>query len=377
MQNRLRIGLVGFGSMGRTHAYCVSALPFFYQGLPFQAVISALCTTDLKKTERLCREYGIEKACKDDIEMIGDPDIDIIDICTPNKYHYETARRAILAGKHVLCEKPLCTDPEQAQELADLAQKSGLVCGMVFNNRHLPAVIRAHELITEGKLGRILSFSFSYLHNSDLDPNKPSGWKQDLAVSGGGTLYDLGPHVIDLCHWLVGDLSSISAYAQIAFQSHPDAYGRQVPTNANEAFYMLARTAGGACGTIVCSKIENGTDDDLHFRVNGTGGSLSFSLMEPDYLDYYCADVPNRPHGGISGVTRISCGGRYDAPGGSFPSPKAPIGWLRGHVHSYYAYLNSVFSKNAFSPSFSDGAYVQKILSAANKAAETGKDVTV
>ncbi len=372
----LNIGLLGFGFMGKTHLWTVKNLPFFYD-LPFTAEVTAVCASgkDPKKSETIAKTYGIPRAA-DEAAILSDPTIDIIDICTPNPHHFETAKAALRAGKHVLCEKPLTVTAAEARELAELAKASGLTCGTVFNNRYLAPVMRAKQLIDEGRLGRILSFDFSYKHNSCIDPDRRVGWKQ-TAEAGGGTLFDLGPHVIDLCHFLCGKVATVTARSQIAFPTHLKADGEQWVTNADEAFYMICELDSGAVGNITVSKLTQGANDELTFSVNGTLGSLSFSLMDPNYLGFYDATAVGSPMGGVRGYTRIECVGRYPAPALGFPTPKAPAGWLRGHIGSMAAYLSAVAEGRPASPSFEDGAYVQAVMEAAQKSAEARREVTL
>ena len=133
----MRIGLLGFGGMGRTHAYAVANLPFFYRDLPFTARIHGVCTKNPENARVAAQTYGFPVAAQNEDELIASPDIDVIDICTPNIYHYETLRKALRAKKHVYCEKPLCVSEEQAWEIASLAEEMGVTAGVVFNNRFL------------------------------------------------------------------------------------------------------------------------------------------------------------------------------------------------------------------------------------------------
>ena len=132
----VRIGLVGAGFMGKTHLWSVRNLPFFYKTaeLGFTAKVAAVCASTPERGEMFAREYGIPRVATVE-EMIADPNIDVIDICTPNPLHFEVARAAVLAGKSVLCEKPLTVTAAEAYELARLAEERGVVCGTVFNNR--------------------------------------------------------------------------------------------------------------------------------------------------------------------------------------------------------------------------------------------------
>ena len=378
MKKHLNIGMVGFGAMGKTHAYSIASLPYFYSPLPFVASVRAICTTSQEKSERICDELGFARAYTDAYEMIADPEIDIVDICTPNNTHYEIADAALDAGKSVLCEKPFTVNCEQADALASKAADKGLVCGVVYNNRHLAAILRAKQLIDQGALGRILSFSFQYNHDSDIDPARFVGWKQDATVCGAGTLFDLGSHAIDLCRHLCGDFTSISGKSHIAFDTHVNRDGTLWQTNADEAFYMTATLQSGAVGQISVSKLAHGTEDGLRFEIYGTGGALRYSLAECDMLYYMDASKPKLPLGGMSGFTAVPASGRYPSPGGAFPAVKAPQGWLRGHVHGMYLYLDAVASGTHFSPDFSDGARVQRIMAAALQSdAQGGKEVQI
>ncbi len=376
-KKEIKIGLVGYGFMGKTHAYAVSALPFFFGDLPFTAKVTGVVTRSLEKSAAVASDIGAQNAFASEAELIAS-DVDVIDICTPNICHLETAKAALAAGKHVYCEKPLADTLAAAEEMALLANNSGRICTVVFNNRHLAAVQRAKQLIDEGRLGNILSFHFDYLHNSCVDPQRKAGWKQTAAVCGrGGVLFDLGAHIIDLAVLLCGKLKSVTGKAQIAYPTRAGSDGSPWVTDAPEAFYITARAENGAVGTITSSKLSTGCNDDLHFQIYGSKGALRFSLMDPNYLEFYDATVQNAPYGGLAGFTRIECVGRYPAPAGAFPSPKAATGWLRGHVMSMYHFLNAVYEEKQNSPTFAHAAYVQRVMEAALRSDECGCEVEI
>jgi predicted dehydrogenase len=378
VKKQYNIGLAGFGFMGRTHAFAVESLPFFYSSIgapmPFSARIGGVCTTSPARSAEVAAEFSLGKAYASFEEMVNDPDIDIIDVCTPNIYHYDMVKAALANGKHVYCEKPLCETAERSKEIYELSKSSGLICGMVFNNHHLAAVKRAKTLIDEGRIGKIISFNFEYLHDSCTHDGKAFGWKQNADVCGeGGVLFDLGSHIIDLALMLCGNIVSVTGRSQIAYPSHPDSSGNSWQTNASEAFYMIAKTEGGAMGTLTASKIAKGTGDGLNFEIYGTGGALKFSLMESGRLQFFDASAP----ASVAGFTTIECGGSYPAPGGFFPSPKAPAGWLRGHIENMYRYLECVNSGTTPSPSFKDGALVSAVMDAALRSDAMGRDCPV
>lgn len=367
----MKIGLTGFGGMGKTHAYAVQNLKYFYSPLDFSAEISGVCCAHYDNAVKAAEKYGFEKSYLDFYEMLDDPDVDVIDICTPNIFHYEELKAAIAAGKHIYCEKPLCTTAAEAEEIARLAKEKNLVCAIVFNTRFMLPVMRAKEIIDAGGIGEPLSFTGRFFHSSATEPGKNAGWKQNKDVCGGGVLFDLGSHTIDLIRWLCGEFESVSGLSQIAYPERLGENGEKWQTNAEEAFYMTAKLKNGACGTISVGKVMPGTNDDHTFEIYGTKGSVRFDLMQPNYLMYYDSEKPAH----LRGFTRIECCGRYPAPSGVFPGVKAPVGWLRGHVGSMYNFLDCVNRNVIPSPSFDDAARVQYIMEKAYESAETGMRV--
>ncbi len=377
MKKRINIGLLGFGAMGKVHSFCVDNLKYCYGELPFEARIVGVCTTSLEKSRSVCDKFGFSLAAANEDELINDPNIDVIDICTPNIYHYETLKKALAAGKHIYCEKPLCVTAEQAQNVALLGIKSGRICNIVFNNRFIAPILRAKQLVDEGKIGRVLSFSAEYLHNSCTDVNRPAGWKQNSDICGGGVLFDLGSHAIDLVYSLCGEFESVIGMSQIAYPLRAGGDGKVWQTNADEAFYMSAKLRSGAMGTITVSKLINGANDDLTLCIYGERGSLKFSLMQPNFLYFYDATQKPDTLGGNTGYTAIECVGRYPTPGGAFPAPKAPSSWIRAHEESMYRFLDSVYTGIPHAPSFSDGAHVQAVMEAAYTSAREGRQIRV
>lgn len=372
----MKIGILGFGSMGKTHAYCINNLPFFFD-TEADVSIAAVCTSHIENARQASKRYKIPLFTDNEDDIIYNDEIDVVDICTPNIYHYETAKKAILAGKHIYCEKPLAISAAQADELASLAKEKGVKCQIVFNNRFLSPIVRAKELVCEGKIGKVLSFSAKYLHSSALDVDKSAGWKQDKEICGGGVLFDLGSHAVDLIYYLLGEFESVMGKSQIAYPVRRGINGMPWQTNADEAFYMIATLKCGAVGTFEISKITTGANDDLAFEIHGERGSLKFDLMNPNFLEFYSTDSKGGALGGERGYTKIECVNRYEHPAGIFPGAKAPIGWLRGHIGSYYSFVNSILSDNATSPSFDEGAYVQRVLECAYTSDKEGKEIQI
>jgi len=195
------VGIIGFGFMGRTHAYGHVNLPLFYDPAPCRTRLVGVATSRRETAEAAKEALGFEVATTDWRALIDRPDIQIIHVCTPNKYHKEQVLAALAGGKHVYCAR--------------------VTHQMVLHNRFFPATMRAKAMVEAGFLGDVLSLRAAYLHSGSVDPNAPLKWKLDADLAGGGVLLDLGSHVLDLVQHLVGPVSVLDCRTQIAYPERP------------------------------------------------------------------------------------------------------------------------------------------------------------
>lgn len=385
----INIAVIGTGFMGRTHSYSAANIPFFYDNLPFKPVLHSVCSRDKEKGEAVKNDWGFLRTESNIDKILADSEIDVIDICTPNACHFDVILKALEAEKNIYCEKPLVISSEQANKVTEKFKnsKNKSICSVVFNNRFSPAILRAKQLMQEDRLGKIISFRCLYLHNTHIESNKnksPAGWRQDIDISGGGVLFDLGSHAIDLVRFLLAgendeidenNIESVFGTSQIFYQNNKNNKNNQDrQESTDEAFYMTIKLKSGAIGTIESSKLTTGANSDLSIEIYGEKGALKYSLMQPNFLEFYDNTKSGGDFGGDKGFTRIECVQRYPKPGGIFPGAKAPIGWLRMHMHSYYLYLDSVYNGKLSDllPSFYDGAAVQNIMEKAYLSDKTG-----
>lgn len=368
-----RIGLIGAGFMGRTHAWAWRSLPFFYDPLDFRCELYGVCTSRPETAKRASETFGIPRSYNSVAAMASDPAIDVLDIASPNDAHFEAILAAHGAGKPVYCDKPLTGNLVQAEEIARRVGALDRAGQMVFHNRFFPATMRAAQLVREGVLGTIIGFRGVYLHSGNVDAHRPIGWK-DQKEYGAGVLYDLGSHILDLLLWIADERpAQVTALQRILHPQRParEDPARTVPQTGDDQTVMLLRTASGALGTIEASKIATGAQDDLRLEVHGTRGALRFSLMDPNYLDYFDSSDPETPLGGTSGFRRIHCVQRFEKPA-VFPSPKASIGWLRGHLHCLYTFIRAWHDGAPFEPSLARGIEIERWLAAVEYSAQTG-----
>jgi predicted dehydrogenase len=363
----IRVGIVGFGFMGKTHTYGYKTIPLYYSNLPFKIKLVGVCDAIKDVAEKAKETLDFEFATDKPEDIFNRADIDVVDICTPNIYHKDAVVKAIKAGKHVYCDKPLATSYEETKEITDMLEGGNLITQMALQYRFFPATMRAKEILEEGKIGKIMSFRSCYLHSGSVDSQKPIGWKQDKKFGGGGVLFDLGSHVLDIMYYLLGEYSSIMTETSIVYPQRPDKQGNMVNIEADDVAFMIVKMKEGATGIIEASKVATGANDELRFEIHGDKGSIRFNLMEPNWLEFYDNTLPDVPLGGVKGYTKIECVQRFKKPGGDFPGPKFSTGWIRSHVHSLYNFLSCVYEKKPASPSFMDGAYIQYVMEQAYK----------
>lgn len=369
------IGLVGCGFMGKTHTFGYKTIPLYYENLPFKINLKTVCASSITSAKNAAERMGYQNYTDNFDDIINDDSIDIVDICTPNYLHADEIFAAMKAKKHIYCDKPLVSKLADAEKIADLEKNYEKFTQITFQNRFFPATMLAKKMIDEGKIGKILTFEAKFLHSGSIDKNKPIGWKQDGEKGGGGVIVDLGSHVIDLMRHLLGDYADIFCKTKILYPERPDKDGNTVKIAAEDEAHALVTMKNGANGVMTISKISTGTNDELSFEIYGDKGALRFNLMDANYLYYFDNTQKEDVFGGERGFKQIECVQRFDAPGGLFPSSKSSIGWLRGHVHCLYNFLNCVYENKKCTPNFSDGAYVNYIMDLMYKSAKDGKTV--
>jgi len=238
--------------------------------------------------------------------------------------------------------------------------------------------MRARQLVEAGFLGQVLEFRAAYLHAGSADPTAPLKWKLSGAA-GGGVVADLGPHVMDLVHWLLGDYEALTVTTSIAYPTRPSAAdpSQRVPVDAEDSFKSLVRLRGGATGTIEATKLSTGAEDELRVEVHGSHGAIRFNSMDPHHLEVYDATVSDRPQGGMRGWTRVDCGQRFPSPASGFPGPKFTMGWVRAHMACLANFLQAVAEGRPGEPGLRQGVYLQRLIEVTRQSAAGGQWIKV
>src|SRR5579884_4116532 len=198
---------IGVGMLG----YAFRKIAYMTWPPPLEPRLVGIAGRNAAAVEEAARRYGYEYATDDWRRLVADERIGLFDNGGPNAVHAEPTIAAAEAGKHVVCEKPLGRDADESFEIWQRVAATGVKHLCAFNYRFVPAVRLARELVEAGELGEIYHFRARYLQEWIADPDFPMVWRLDRGLAGSGALGDLGTHIIDLAHYLVGELTSVSA----------------------------------------------------------------------------------------------------------------------------------------------------------------------
>jgi len=368
----LGVGVLGYGFMGRMHTYAHKTIPLYYDPPALDCRLRVVCEVTDELAAAARDAGGFERCTTDPQEVIEADDVDLVHVCTPNQAHYSALDAAMRAGKHIYVDKPVTADLDQAEKIAALLPSYAGSAQVALQFRFYPATLKAARLIQEGFLGRVSHFRAAYLHGGSIDPDKPVNWKS-TAAAGGGVIRDLGSHVIDLLWALIGPFRSAHCLSRIWSPRRPslDRPGTTVDIDVEDAALILLAGADGAFGSVDVSKIATGTEDELRFEIHGRHGAIRFNSMDPNYLEIYDGRLPDGELGGSAGWQRIASVHRYPAPGGKFPGPKFPVGWVRGHVHSLHCLLEAIAEGRQPHPSLAEGIHLQRVLEAIRRSAQS------
>lgn len=287
----LKIGLVGAGWMGKVHSMSYRKALSAFGPAPAIPVLEAVTDANMALAERAAIDYGYNRAVASWQEIVDDPDIDLVDICTPNDMHFDVAMAAIAAGKHVYCEKPLANSVELARQMTEAAETAGVVTMLGFNYIQNPVHGLAKKAIDDGSIGEIDYIRLYF--NSDFmsDRSLPHTWRNEVERAGSGVVGDLGAHCLSYFKYLVGrEIEEVFCALRIVVPDHaaPTAAGgfklgaggdasRRIANTTDDIATVMFRFAGGGFGHIETSRVSTGIRYDIGYDIVGSRGTLRYS----------------------------------------------------------------------------------------------------
>src|ERR1043165_600387 len=288
---KLNIGLSGYGFMGRAHSNAFHKAPNFFD-LPYEPVLKTICARNADRAQSFAAKWGYESAETDWRRLVESPEIDLIDIASPNDTHAEIAIAAAQAGKTVMCEKPLGRNAAEAQAMVEAVEKAGVANTVWYNYRRVPAVMLAKHLIDEGRLGRIFHFRAKFLQDWTISAELPQGgtalWRLDVKVAGSGVTGDLLAHCIDPAIWLNGSIAKVTAMTETFIKERKhNLTGKVEPVGIDDACAFLARFTNGSLATFESTRYARGHKAQYTFEINGERASIAWDLHALHRMDYF------------------------------------------------------------------------------------------
>lgn len=336
----IKIGLIGCGGIA-----CGSHLPGLSSATG--AKIWALCDINEEKLNSAAEKYGVpaERRFTDWRELIACPEVEAVDICTPNYLHVPMAEAAVDAGKPFCCEKPLGVNYDETVRLLEKANARGIKSMVCFSYRFLPAVRYAKHLVDEGAIGNVLTFYAQYLKSSAFMKDRGLDWRFVGKDARYGVSGDLGVHVLDLASFLSGDVVSLAADLGIAIPERMRLDGSgMAPVETDDFCNFLAKFDKGASATFSITRAAYGNRNQIRVEVSGEKGAFRFDLTHPEKLEYYT--------GGIQAGSAIEHMEIVDVPKEFFTSQmQCFIDLLNGNPDRYI-------------PTLEDGVRLQRVLDA-------------
>jgi len=389
--NPLTVALIGSKFMGRTHSNAYSQAPRFFdlKRNPVMKTIAARDEADLKKFAPRWGWAGYTTRWQDVCE---DPEVDLVDVGTPNHLHAEQSIAALEAGKHVACEKPLAGTLDEARQMRDAAKKAKKQKTFVwYNYRRCPAVAFAHQLVKEGKLGRIYHVRCFYLQDW-AGPDVPMLWRFKGDVAGSGALGDLCAHSIDTARFITGEeLTEVAgAYAPTFIKERKVLEGssggeisgrgaaasnKMAKSTVDDAVAFSARFKGGAVATFEASRLSTGDKNGNAIHVHGEHGAIKFNFERMTELEWYDNTLPEKLQG-WSTINVSNGGAGHPYAGAWWPTAHA-IGYEHGFVHQA-ADICRVLAGDEPTvplPDFDDAYQTQRVLAAVQLSAKDASRV--
>jgi predicted dehydrogenase len=369
---KLRIGMVGYGFMGRTHTNAFLTAPKFFD-LPYAPELTAICARNKDRAEAFASNWGYSSVETDWRALIERDDIDVIDIAAPNDTHLEIAMAAAKAGKMVMCEKPLGRNATESQQMVEAVEKAKVANMVWYNYRRIPAVSLAKQLIDDGQLGRIFHYRAKFLQDWTISEDLPQGgeglWRLDKAVAGSGVTGDLLAHCIDTAMWLNGGIDTVTAMTETFIKEREHTLtGKKEKVGIDDACAFLARFSNGSLATFESTRYARGHKALYTLEINGENASISWDLHDLHRLEYF----DHRDDGVTRGWRSIHVTDGDHPYMDKWWVPGLSIGYESSFVHQAADFIKGLDGEAA-APTFADALKTDKVTDAVLKSGETGQ----
>jgi myo-inositol 2-dehydrogenase/D-chiro-inositol 1-dehydrogenase len=364
MKKSLNIGLVGYGFMGRTHSNAFRQAPIFFD-LPWQPVLKAVAARNADRVKSFADNWGYESYHTDWRDLVARPDIDLIDIASPNDTHHTIAIAAAKAGKMVMCEKPLGRNAKEASEMVAAVEAAGVPNGVWYNYRFVPAVAMISQLVDEKRFGRIFHYRAKFLQDWTISRDVPQGgeglWRLDVSVAGSGVTGDLLAHNIDTALWLNGPIAEVSAMTETFIKERKhNLTGTTEPVGIDDASAFLARFENGSLATFEATRYARGHKALYTLEINGEHASAFWDLHDLHRIQYF----DHNDEGRVRGWRNIHVTDGDQPYMKHWWVPGLQIGYEHTFTHQFTEFVQAAANGKCLPPTFRDGLATDRVTDA-------------
>ncbi len=368
----LRVGIIGLGYIGKVHAHCYLSFPHCFPDSEIQVQLVSVLRSGLGRDTEFLHSLGNPLETTS-MEEFFSQDLDLVDICSPNEFHHAQVKAALEKDHAVYCEKPLGLNLAQARESMIIAKSAGVLTHTAFTMRYAPSVQQAKAILAAGALGEIFNFRIHYFHNSYMDPMRPMSWRLRKETSGGGSLADLGIHMIDMVRNLLGEVDWVSCQTRTFITQRPLAAGisQMAEVDVDDWALCILGLKSKAKGSIEVTRMSGGLGDSCKIEIFGSLGSLEIDFSQSSNVRYY--DQRRKQY-------QLGSDG-FALPSGErplnllLPQHKLSMGWFKdAHLGSIHDFLLDIVENKESTVSFEAALKAQEILEAAYLSASNNSD---
>ena len=363
------IGVIGTGFMGKAHsiAYSASASVF---GIGLRPNLEIVCDLSPERANQRATDLGFSRHTDKWQDVVNDPRVDLISVCTPNNTHSEISIAALEKGKHVWCEKPMSSSLGDSQIMAEVAEKSNSKTIVGYNYTKNPVVIHARKIIEKGTIGRISGFFCRYDVDNEADGSKPWSWRMSKELSGTGSNGDILSHVISVGHYLinsrisnvVGDISIIHKQ-----RKDPKENGKSKIVDNDDMVSALVHFENGVHGHIGASRVSWGKKCGLTWEIHGTEGTISYNQERLNEIKLFTRQSDSS----TDGFRTILSGPEHPFYSSFLPNGGHGLGFMDVKICELQGLLNAIENNKPTWPNFNDGLAIEKVMERIDESAIT------
>ncbi len=372
------VGMLGYAFMGKAHSNAYKTIPYMMYPPPAIPKMVAVAGRNEAAVAAAAQRFGYEGYYTDWRDMLENDDIQLFDNGGPNDAHAEPCIAAAQAGKHILCEKPLGRNAEESKAMLDAVNKAGVKHMVAFNYRFVPAVRQIRYLLDSGAMGRVYHFRASYLQEWIMPHyNMPMIWRLTKENAGSGALGDLGAHIIDLAHYLVGGISSVSAMARTFVTERPWDDGTMGTVDVDDAFVSTVEFENGALGTLESTRFAAGHKNANCFEINCEKGSIRYDLERFNEMEVFWNDDEPKE---TRGFHQVLVSEPYHPWWENWWPQGHMIGWEHTFVHEISHLLDCIVNDREVAPhgaDFNDGYRAAVVCDAILESSDNRRHVDV